>query len=53
LAPLLPGADRVAYVDIDDTVKATHRYAKQGTVNFPFTGPLFHRRAPAKSFSRS
>jgi hypothetical protein len=28
--PLLPGADRVAYVDIDDTVKATHGYAKQG-----------------------
>jgi len=30
LAPLLPGADRIAYVDIDDTVKATYGYAKQG-----------------------
>ncbi len=29
-APLLPGADQVAYVDIDDTVKATYGYAKQG-----------------------
>src|SRR5664280_1064205 len=28
--PALPGADRVAYVDIDDTVKATYGYAKQG-----------------------
>lgn len=28
--PLLPGADQVAYVDIDDTVRATHGYAKQG-----------------------
>jgi hypothetical protein len=27
--PLLPGADRVAYVDIDDTVRQTHGYAKQ------------------------
>jgi hypothetical protein len=26
---LLPGADRVAYVDIDDPVRATHGYAKQ------------------------
>jgi hypothetical protein len=30
VTPLLPGAGRVAYVDIDDTVKATHGYAKQG-----------------------
>jgi hypothetical protein len=29
-APLLPGADRVAYLDVDDTVKATHGYLKQG-----------------------
>src|SRR5450759_1364037 len=29
-SPLLPGADRVADVDIDDTVKATYGYAKQG-----------------------
>jgi len=28
--PLLPGADTVAFVDIDDTVKATYGYAKQG-----------------------
>lgn len=29
--PLLPGADQVAYVDIDDTIRRTHGYAKQGT----------------------
>jgi hypothetical protein len=29
-APLLPGADQVAYLDIDDTIKATYGYAKQG-----------------------
>jgi hypothetical protein len=28
--PLLAGADKVAYVDVDDTVKATYGYAKQG-----------------------
>jgi len=28
--PLLAGGDQVAYVDIDDTVKATYGYAKQG-----------------------
>jgi hypothetical protein len=28
--PLLPGADEVAYVDIDDTVRQTYGYAKQG-----------------------
>ncbi len=28
--PLLPGADQLAYVDVDDTVKATYGYAKQG-----------------------
>jgi len=28
--PLLPGAGQVAYVDIDDTVRSTHGYAKQG-----------------------
>jgi hypothetical protein len=27
--PLLPGADRVAFVDVDDTVRETHGYAKQ------------------------
>ena len=29
-APLLPGAAELAYVDIDDTVKQTYGYAKQG-----------------------
>jgi hypothetical protein len=29
--PLLPGADQVAYVDIDDTIRRTYGYAKQGT----------------------
>ncbi|MGW3513814.1 IS1380 family transposase [Streptomyces sp. NPDC000994] len=29
--PLLPGADQAAYVDIDDTIRRTHGYAKQGT----------------------
>ncbi len=29
-APLLPGADQVAYLDIDDTIKATYGYQKQG-----------------------
>lgn len=29
-APLLPGASELAYVDIDDTVKPTYGYAKQG-----------------------
>jgi hypothetical protein len=29
-AALLPGADRLAYVDIDDTVKPTYGYAKEG-----------------------
>jgi hypothetical protein len=29
-APLLLGADQLAYVDVDDTVRATFGYAKQG-----------------------
>jgi hypothetical protein len=29
-APLLPGADRLAFVDVDDTLKQTYGYAKQG-----------------------
>ena len=29
--PLLPGAEAVTFVDIDDTVKRTYGYAKQGT----------------------
>jgi len=28
--PLLAGADHVAYLDIDDTIKATYGYQKQG-----------------------
>jgi hypothetical protein len=28
--PLLPGADELTYVDVDDTVRATYGYAKQG-----------------------
>src|SRR3954447_18855178 len=35
--PLLPGGDRVAHVDIDDTVRATHGYAKQGA-GFGYSG---------------
>jgi hypothetical protein len=30
LAPLLGGADRLVYVDVDDTVRQTYGYAKQG-----------------------
>jgi hypothetical protein len=30
LTPLLPGVGTLAYVDVDDTVKATYGYAKQG-----------------------
>ena len=29
-APLLPGADQLAYLDVDDTVRQTYGYAKQG-----------------------
>ena len=29
-APLLPGANELAYLDIDDTVRQTYGYAKQG-----------------------
>src|SRR5215207_3644922 len=35
--PLLPGAGQVAYVDIDDTIRATHGYAKQGA-GFGYSG---------------
>src|SRR3954447_24789756 len=34
---LLPGADQVAYVDIDDTIRATHGYLKQGA-GFGYSG---------------
>jgi len=29
-APLLPGGEKLAYVDVDDTFKQTYGYAKQG-----------------------
>jgi len=35
--PLLAGAGQLAYVDIDDTVKATYGYAKQGA-GFGYSG---------------
>jgi len=35
--PLLAGADQVAYVDVDDTVKATYGHAKQGA-GFGYSG---------------
>jgi len=36
-APILPGAGQGAYIDIDDTIKATHGYAKQGA-GYGYTG---------------
>ena len=36
-APLLPGANQGCYIDIDDTIKATHGYAKQGA-GYGYTG---------------
>ena len=36
-SPLLVGADQVAYLDVDDTVKATYGYAKQG-VGYGYSG---------------
>ena len=35
--PLLPGADQVCYVDVDDTVRQVHGYAKQG-VGYGYSG---------------
>ena len=35
--PILPGADQGAYLDIDDTIRATHGYAKQGA-GYGYTG---------------
>jgi Transposase DDE domain group 1 len=35
--PVLSGVDQVAYVDVDDTNKATHGYAKQG-VGYGYSG---------------
>jgi len=55
-APILTGADQVAYIDVDDTIKATYGYQKQGagygysgvkglnaviaTISTPLTVPL-------------
>jgi hypothetical protein len=36
-SPLLAGADAVAFVDVDDTVKPTFGYAKQGA-GYGYTG---------------
>jgi Transposase DDE domain group 1 len=36
-APILPGAAQACYVDIDDTIRATHGYAKQGA-GYGYTG---------------
>jgi Transposase DDE domain group 1 len=36
-APILPGAGQGCYVDIDDTIKATHGHAKQGA-GYGYTG---------------
>ncbi len=36
-SPLLPGVGQVAYVDVDDTVREVHGYAKQG-VGFGYSG---------------
>ncbi len=36
-APILPGAEQVLYLDVDDTIKATHGYQKQGT-GYGYTG---------------
>jgi len=35
--PVLGGVDQAAYVDIDDTIKATYGYAKQG-VGYGYSG---------------
>src|SRR5699024_5764240 len=35
--PILAGADRVAYLDIDDTIRGTYGYAKQG-VGYGYSG---------------
>jgi len=34
---MLPGAGQVCYVDIDDTLKATHGYQKQ-SAGYGYTG---------------
>ncbi len=37
VAPVLPGGDVLAFIDVDDTVKATYGYAKQGA-GYGYTG---------------
>ena len=37
VTPLLAGAEQVAYLDVDDTVREVHGYAKQGT-GFGYSG---------------
>jgi Transposase DDE domain group 1 len=37
IPPLLPGADRIAFLDLDDTMRETHGYAKQGA-GYGYTG---------------
>ena len=37
VSPVLPGADVLAFIDVDDTVKATYGYAKQGA-GYGYTG---------------
>jgi len=43
--PLLAGADQVAYLDIDDTIKATYGYAKAGRRVRVLQGQGFERAA--------
>ena len=37
VSPVLPGADVLTFIDVDDTVKATYGYAKQGA-GYRYTG---------------
>jgi hypothetical protein len=48
-APLLPDADGVAYVDVDDTIRRTYGYAKQGAgIGYTaFVSKPKHRRVAA------
>ena len=45
-APLLPGADVLAYLDVDDTLKQTYGYAKQGAGR-GYTSPASRRSLPS------
>jgi hypothetical protein len=35
--PLLPGPGQIAYLDVDDTIRQTYGYAKQGA-GYGYTG---------------